>query len=184
VSPEEDALRIVIEALRRLDVPHMVTGSVASSYYGRPRTTHDADVVIDPTATQLDDLVVLLTDAGFYADRDAARRALAHRRQFNVIAMQSGAKIDVIIKKNRAFSDVEFARREARDLTMAPGVSLVSAEDAVLSKLEWARAGGDSERQIADAAAIVALTPSLDRAYIDQWAGVLGVTDLWLRLRS
>jgi hypothetical protein len=65
VSPEEDALRIVIEALRRLDVPHMVTGSVASSYYGRPRTTHDADVVIDPTATQLDDLVVLLTDAGF-----------------------------------------------------------------------------------------------------------------------
>jgi hypothetical protein len=27
----------------------MVTGSVASSYYGRPRSTHDADIVIDPT---------------------------------------------------------------------------------------------------------------------------------------
>ena len=67
---------------------------------------------------------------------------------------------------------------------MARGVSLVSAEDAVLSKLEWSRAGGDSERQIADAAAIVALTPSLDRAYIDRWAEVLGVTDLWQRLCS
>ena len=32
----------------------MVTGSVASSYHGRPRSTHDADIVIDPNREQLD----------------------------------------------------------------------------------------------------------------------------------
>ena len=52
----------------------------------------------------------------------------------------------------------------------------------MLSKLEWARAGGDSERQLADAAGIVAVNRSLDRAYIEHWAAELRVLDLWRRL--
>ncbi len=55
----------------------------------------------------------------------------------------------------------------------------MSAEDAILSKLEWARQSGDSERQIRDAAGVLELNPTLDRAYIDRWAGELGVKDLW-----
>lgn len=55
----------------------------------------------------------------------------------------------------------------------------MSAEDAILSKLEWARQGGDSERQIRDAAGVLELNPTLDRAYVDRWAGELGVKDLW-----
>ena len=57
MSPEEEALAIVVATLDRLAIPFMLTGSVASSYHGHPRATHDADVVIDPTAEQLDGLV-------------------------------------------------------------------------------------------------------------------------------
>lgn len=58
----------------------------------------------------------------------------------------------------------------------------MSPEDAVLSKLERARKSGESRRQLEDAAAAVRLTPDLDVAYVEQWATVLGVSDLWERI--
>ena len=66
MTPEEEALHAVAEALDALGVPYMVTGSVAASYHGRPRATHDTDVVIDPTPSQLDELVRRLSEGGFY----------------------------------------------------------------------------------------------------------------------
>jgi hypothetical protein len=58
---------------------------VASSYHGRPRSTHDADIVIDPAAEPLARLVRRLAAAGFYVDAAQAQDALRRRRQFNVI---------------------------------------------------------------------------------------------------
>jgi hypothetical protein len=68
------------------------------------------------------------------------------------------------------------------DLTFHPAVALVTPEDAVLSKLEWAKKSGDSERQLRDAAGVIEMNPGLDRAYIDRWAAVLSVSDLWTQL--
>ena len=59
---------------------------------------------------------------------------------------------------------------------------MVTPEDAVLSKLEWARRAGAYERQLADAAGILAVTPTLDRAYVEKWAHQLGVVDCWQRI--
>lgn len=114
----------------------MVTGSIASSYYGRPRSTHDADVVIDPTPPRLARFVEDLVAAGFYADAESAARALERRSQFNVIEMRHACKIDLIVRRARPFSIEEFSRRAPRDLTFRRAVSLASPEDIVLSKLE------------------------------------------------
>lgn len=61
-------------------------------------------------------------------------------------------------------------------------MSTVTAEDAIVSKLEWARLSGDSERQLRDAAGVVELNPTLDRDYVGHWAEQLGVADLWARI--
>ena len=45
----ETALRHLLAA----GIPYMVTGSVASSYYGEPRATRDLDVVIEPDSRSL-----------------------------------------------------------------------------------------------------------------------------------
>lgn len=58
----------------------------------------------------------------------------------------------------------------------------MSTATAHVSKLEWARRSGDSERQLGDVAGILDLNPQLDRAYVDRWARELGVVDLWERL--
>ena len=179
MSPEEEALDGTARVLSELGISYMVTGSLATSYHGRPRATHDAHIVIDPTLEQLEGLVSRLEAAGFYVDATAARDALLHRRQFNVIDTQSACKIDLIIVKDRPFSREEFSRREAVDLALDRPVTMVTREDAILSKLEWAKRSGDSERQLRDAAGVVEINPDLDRAYIEHWADQLGVADLW-----
>lgn len=182
MTREEETLSTVLALLDRIEIPYMLTGSVAASYHGRPRATHDSDVVVDPFPEQLETLVRDLGDAGFYVPGERAVEALRNRRPFNVIDMRYACKVDLIIRRDRPFSRVEFARRISADLSLGRPVTIVSAEDAVLSKLEWARAAGDSERQLADAAGVVAVNTSLDRAYIEHWATELGVLDLWHRL--
>lgn len=182
MTREEEALSMVLSLLDRIGIPYMLTGSVAASYHGRPRATHDSDVVIDPTPDQLGALVRDLLDREFYVHAERALEALRSRRPFNVIDTRYACKVDLIIRRERPYSAEEFARRVSVDLSLGRPVSVVSAEDAVLSKLEWARAGGDSERQLADAAGIVAVNRSLDRAYIEHWAAELRVLDLWRRL--
>jgi hypothetical protein len=73
----------------------------------------------------------------------------------------------------------EFERR-ARRAVLGVQLPVCTAEDSVLSKLEWAKKGGGSERQLRDVAGIVALQgDALDRAYITRWAEELGVAELW-----
>lgn len=182
MSPEEQALATVVGLLQQAAIPFMLTGSVAASYHGRPRATHDADLVIDPTPAQLDAFVSALAAAGFYVDADGARRALGGRTQFNAIEMGHACRIDLIVRRDRPFSEAEFARRMTVDLTFARDVPIVTPEDAILSKLEWANQSGDSPRQLADAAAVLDLNPGVDRAYIERWALELGVDTPWAQV--
>ncbi len=170
----------VVAGLDGAEVPYMVTGSLAGSYHGEPRATLDVDVVIDPTPDSLASLIDELLRSNFYVDADAARRALDERSQFNAIGPDA-LKVDFIIRKDRPFSIEEFGRRQPADLLGTPGF-VVSAEDLVLAKLEWA-AASDSERQLRDAAAIVAIDDALDEAYISRWADALGVSAAWHQIQ-
>lgn len=176
-----DVLKTVVTALDGAGVPYMITGSLASSYHGEPRATLDVDIVIDPSHSGLERLVEAVLLAGFYVDRDVARGALAERSQFNAIGSDA-SKVDFIIRKDRAFSVEEFARREPADLLGTAGF-VTTAEDLVLAKLEWANATG-SERQLRDVAGIVAVRHSLDEDYIERWASALGTHDAWHRVRD
>jgi hypothetical protein len=179
VTPEQEAVVGLVRLLERLGIPHMVTGSVASSYHGRPRLTHDADVVVDPTAGQLEELLSGLLAEGHYVDPAHARDALRRRLQFSVVDARSAFKVDLIVRKERPFSREELDRRRSVDLLPGVRVSLASAEDTILSKLEWAKKAGRSEKQVEDAAGVLAVNPGIDRAYVERWAAELGVSDLW-----
>ncbi len=182
MTPEEEVLGRMVQMLDQLSIPYMVTGSIATSYHGRPRATHDADVVIDPSADQLEALLENLDGAGFYVSDEGARRAFADRRAFNAIETTMAVKVDLIVRKARPFSVEELRRRVRADLPFRDAVALVAPEDAILSKLEWARLSGDSARQLRDAAGVLELNPGVDRRYIDYWAEQLGVADLWTAL--
>jgi hypothetical protein len=183
VTPDEELTARVAALLDEVRVPYMVAGSLASSRHGPPRSSQDVDIVIDPEAPALAQFVRRLDGEGFYVDAEHAADALARRRQFNALDPDTGLKIDLIIRKERPFSRSEFDRARTVRLRGGATVRLASAEDTILAKLEWALLAGGSERQIHDVEGIVAVQgAALDRAYIERWAGVLGVADLWHRV--
>jgi hypothetical protein len=173
-----DVLLRITTALDRSGIGYMLTGSFASAHYGAPRSTQDIDLVIEATAAQLRAFVDALSGNEYYADLDSALEA--HRRQsmFNVIDLATGWKIDLIIRKSRAFSQEEFRRRQRVSLHDVP-LFVASAEDVLISKLEWAKLG-QSRRQIEDAAAILRVRwDALDHTYLAKWIGELGLKKEW-----
>ena len=171
----------VISRLDRAGIPHMVTGSLASSYHGEPRATRDLDIVIDPSRAALSRLIEDLAGAGLHIDAETAQAALRDRSQFNAIGPDV-TKVDFIIRNERPFSIEEFARREAADLLGTSGF-VATAEDLVVAKLEWA-AASDSDRQRRDVLGIVRVAVDLDEGYIDRWATALGLDEAWRAIRD
>jgi len=178
-----DAITLVQQLAAKLDaagIPFMVSGSLASSAWGEPRASYDVDIVIAPTEAQLRVFVASLGDA-FYVSASAAAEALRTRRAFNVVEQATGAKADLIIRKDRPFSIEEFNRRRPGRVEDVE-ITLVSPEDSILSKLEWAKASG-SDRQYSDALGVAALQDEyLETDYLRRWADELGVSDLLKRL--
>ncbi len=173
-----EVLPKIISALEAAGIAYMLTGSFASAYHGSLRSTQDIDLVIEATPPQLRTLVESLPGSEYYGEIDAALEAHRRTSMFNIIDLKSGWKIDMIIRKDRAFSREEFRRRQ---LITTQGLSffVASAEDIVLAKLEWSKLA-QSQRQIADAAGILKTSwDSLDRSYLRKWIGELGLEKEW-----
>ncbi len=176
----EEALQILLDYLDELDIPYMIVGSFASSTHGVPRVTHDADIVIEAGLNRVLQLIDKLKDE-FYADADAVREAFSSSRMFNVVHLATGFKVDLILRKPRAFSIEEFNRR-CKIMFLGKERWFATAEDTILTKLEWSKLG-QSERQYEDALNIARVQKeSLDRAYLTKWSTQLGFGDLMERL--
>jgi hypothetical protein len=181
VTAEATPLAAIVTLLDRAGIPYMVVGSFASTFHGEPRTTRDLDLVIDPSAPQLDALLASLDPDRYYVDPDVARDALARRTMFNVIEIATAWKIDLVIRKARPFSIEELGRR-TRVTIQGVEVATATAEDTIIAKLEWAKSGG-SQRQLDDVAAILRIRgPALDLPYVEKWVGLLGLDEVWGRV--
>jgi hypothetical protein len=183
LSEELEVLTMVGCRLDGLGIAYMVTDSMAVSYYAVPRMTRDIDVVVDLSAEDARRLIEAFED-DFYLDRDAVQRAIGERGLFNAIHEASVLKVDFVVRKDSEYRRVEFARRrrvrlgaEGREL------SLVTPEDLVISKLDWARQTR-SEVQLGDVRNILASVSGLDEGYLAHWLGRLGLDALYREVRG
>jgi len=173
MTSQNEFLNNVISALTKSGIPYMVSGSFASSFHGRPRATNDVDVVIDPTQNQLDAFIEIL-GAGYYVNSDSARKALREQAMFNVIDIEAGWKVDLILRKDRPYSVEEFDRKRKFPIE-GSDLWVVSPEDTILSKLEWSK-GRQSQQQFQDALGVLIVQSDLlDIQYLKEWAQELGI---------
>jgi hypothetical protein len=163
----------VLGRLRTAGVDYMLAGSMASNYWGIPRTTHDLDFVLVMTPDQVNALVSVF-EAGFFIQAESVRSAFRPPFQFNVLDEQSALKADFWLLRNDAFEQTAFGRRLQVVLFGVPAW-IATAEDIILHRLYW-NLLTPPERQLGDAAGVYAVqSDSLDVGYLQQWAAQLGV---------
>ena len=137
MSAELGVLGIVSERLESAGIAFMLTGSFALTYYATPRMTRDLDFVVACEEQGVEKLVSLFSH-DFYVDEDAALSAVRLQRLFNLMHLNSGIKVDMIVRKDSEYRIKEFERRQR--VQMGSVLTwIASREDLILSKLVWAR---------------------------------------------
>ena len=175
---ERELLAHTLNAIKKLNIPYFVTGSVASGVWGEPRLTSDIDIVIRLTPTTLASFCAMFPSPEFYVSEMGARSAVERGGQFNIIHPDTGLKVDVIVPGASPFNTSSFIRRKDVNALGIDGC-FGSPEDIILSKMMFYKEG-QSEKHLRDITGILKLCPDpIDRQYIEKWAADLDLTDIW-----
>ena len=76
---------------------------MASALYGEARSTRDVDFVAAMLLSHVEPFIAAL-GAGFYANANAIQTAVATRRSFNLIHLDTMVKADIFVFKAEALS--------------------------------------------------------------------------------
>lgn len=176
-----EATLAVVQALENLGVRYAIGGSFASAVHGVMRATMDVDLL---TALGLEHAKPFAEalEHRFYVDVMMIQEAIRNHGSFNLIHLDTMFKVDIFVAKPRAFDRLQLSRRQLLPLGENPErrAYVATAEDTVLSKLEWYRLGGEiSDRQWHDVMGVLKVQAGrLDLDYLYRMAAELGVADL------
>ena len=132
-----------VHGLNRSQVQYMLTGAVASSYYGRPRTTHDIDVVINCKQKDLPKLANELTKTGLHVTETILRKFWRSDFAIATVADERGPHVlDIIFTKRKLY------RKAGRILHLPTYYE--TAESLILSKLRMLKVTIDQEKSTID----------------------------------
>src|SRR5258707_8690630 len=132
---EQELLVDCLRRLNKLDIRYYLTGSMASNYWGIPRTTHDLDFVVQLRPSAVSAVVSAFTP-DYYLDEAAVRAAYQPPYQFNAIDTRSALKVDFWLPKPDPF-DREMLQRRVQANLFGEAAWIATAEDVLLHKLLW-----------------------------------------------
>ena len=171
---ERELLVDCLRRLNRLRVIYYLTGSMASNYWGIPRSTHDLDFVVE-LSESAGTTIIREFSGDFYIDEKAVRAAQQPPYQFNAIDTRSALKVDFWQTQPEPF-DREMLQRRVQVTLFGELAWISTAEDVILHKLLW-NSVSPSDRQLGDAAGVVAVqADALDKDYLRHWAKELKLT--------
>lgn len=149
-------------------------------FHANPRMTRDIDIVIELTSVNATKLCRTL-GPGYYCDDQMVLRAIQDTSMFNVISQEAGIKVDFVIKKQTEYAVVAFSRKKEMEL-LGRKVWVSTAEDLVVSKLDWAR-DSESEMQLRDVSNLLRVK-GIDISYIEKWVKSLKLETLYAKAKS
>jgi hypothetical protein len=173
-------LRFVVP-LNKLGARYMVTGSVASGYYGEPRNTLDVDLVVFLNDKDVVSLQTAFPKEEFYVpplETIFAETRREQRGHFNLIHNPTGFKADIYLVGRDELNAWGFRFKRTVSFEDVP-VVLAPPEYVIVRKLEYYREG-HSEKHLHDVRSILAISGSqLDQAALNDWIQRMGLAAEW-----
>ncbi len=179
----DDALLAVIDALDRSGIHYMVVGSYSTNFYGVPRATRDADIVIQFQAESISELRKQLGPE-FIFDPQMAFEGVTGTSKFNItMTGHQPFKIELFLLSDDAH-DIERFNRRQKVRMFDHDVMIATAEDAIIMKVRWGR-GAKRRKDLDDVVKVIRVQQNrLDWAYIEAWCDRHGSRDLLEELRK
>jgi hypothetical protein len=166
----------VIDALEQLHVPYMAVGSFSVNVYANPRSTKDADFVVqfgDDTITQI------MNELGsdFELDQQMSFETITATTRYKVRHRQTLFLIELFFLSDDPHDRQRFARRLKGDINGRP-VYVPTAEDVIIQKLRWSR-HGKRQKDVDDARNVLAVQAGrLDIPYMRGWCDEHGTREV------
>ncbi|MCX5632626.1 MAG: hypothetical protein NTW93_02975 [Phycisphaerae bacterium] len=183
---QSEVIKRLTDILDELKIGYAIGGSIASSIYGTPRFTQDADITVQPFLPVAERLYEMLKDS-FYISKEAMYQAIRAQSSFNIIHFETAFKID-IFTANSEFEKLLLTRSKKNKIeeSINKSFSLVSPEDIILLKLKWYKQSDfSSDRQWTDVLGVLSVQKnSLDFEYLKNWAKKLGLNELLQKVIS
>ncbi len=171
-----DLVLRVIALFDQLSVPYMLVGSYSSNYYSRPRSTQDADFVVEISDDQVRKLRSNL-GADFVLDSQMSFETVTMTTRYVISHPASAFKIELFFLTDDPHNQERFRRRQQVDFE-GQAVWLPTAEDVIIQKLRWGKTGRRS-KDIEDVRKVLALqSGKLNMLYIRQWCDRHGTREL------
>lgn len=131
---QPELLTKVTQTLSDAGIEYMVTGSVASSLQGEPRSSHDIDLIVALNREHAAVLVQAFPPPEYYLSDAAMTTAIAKRQMFNLLDVAGGDKVDFWLLTDEPFDRARFGRRQWSEFRDRP-ICVSSPEDTILAKL-------------------------------------------------
>ena len=138
----EAFVRKVIREFNEAGFEYALTGALAVSYYGRPRTTADVDVILRISPMEFGRFASVLKRVGLDAELQAVKRAWDSRYRIVSFDSRDGLRLDVMM------TDVSIPRRRVRVLHLS--TYLQDPTWLLLSKLRLMKVTADGDRKALD----------------------------------
>lgn len=177
MTEELETLKSVILSLDEGEFDYLLTGSMAMSFYSVPRMTRDSNIIIQLFGKDVDKFIQLLAE-DFFIDENMIRESLKTGMMFNIFNKKNFFKIDFILKSKDEYENLKFERR-IRLRINGLEVSVISIEDLIISKLNWAK-DSYSEMQIKDIREL--MKNEFDEQYVKKWISKLNLNEVYSKI--
>ena len=175
-----EATRAVVAAVEACGIAYLITGSLASSAYGIPRTSKDADLVLEMGGRDPKEIMQRL-GPGFELDPQMSFESITGSMRWIVHVPEVPFDIELFLLSQDAHHRERFLRRVSlHHPILGRTVFLPAPEDVVIQKIRWGR---DKDRS--DARDVIAVSGELlDWPYVEAWCDRHGTRALLEELRA
>ncbi len=177
--PEANLISVFVKPLNHAHIEYMVTGSVASIVYGEPRMTHDINLVIKLSESDVSNVPKMFPTDQFYcppADVILSEISRETRGHFNLIHHRTGLKADCYPVGKDPLHRWAMARRRTIDYD-GDQICVAPPEYVILRKLEYFREGG-SDKHPTDIKKMLKYSGDMiDLSVLKEKAGQLGLQE-------